>query len=123
MDSGQLLAPDVPRALIAAEDENLLDNAVHALAAGDPPIVVYRNANGIVVDLMTIQPGEEKLLAERLLQTLTIGWAPPSCDSYYIASAAGLETMTYSDASSSSGCFLASTSSCTWAIKPSGPIT
>ena len=73
VDSGQLLAPDVPRALIAAEDENLLDNAVHALAAGDPPIVVYRNANGIVVDLMTIQPGEEKLLAERLFQTLTIG--------------------------------------------------
>jgi uncharacterized pyridoxal phosphate-dependent enzyme len=71
--SGQRLAPDVPRALIEAEDQSLLDDAVRSLRSGDPSIAVYRNSNGIVIDFMTLEPGEESMLAERLQKILSNG--------------------------------------------------
>ena len=70
VDSGQQLSPDIPRALIQCSDSRRLDGLIRQLREGEPAIVVYRDANGIVLDFMTLQPGEERLLVERLVQSL-----------------------------------------------------
>ena len=71
VDRGQRLSPDVPRLLIQSGDDRRLDGAIRYLRGGEPSIVVYRDANGIVLDFMTLRPGEETLLAEKLVQSLT----------------------------------------------------
>ena len=73
VDRGQHLSPDVPRVLIQCRDSRQADGAIRHLRDGEPSIVVYRDGNGIVLDFMTLQPGEETLLAEKLAQSLGNG--------------------------------------------------
>ncbi len=73
VDKGQRLSPDVPRVLIQCRDSRQADGAIRHLREGEHSIVVYGDSNGIVLDFMTLRPGEEKLLAEKLVQSLGKG--------------------------------------------------
>lgn len=70
MAEGQDAAPEMaPRAYVDMPAERR-DAVMKALRAGDPPIVVRRSATGILVDPMTMQPGEEAVVARRLKEVL-----------------------------------------------------
>jgi seryl-tRNA(Sec) selenium transferase len=67
---GQPAAPDfAPRAYVDLPDARAAA-LVAALRAGDPPIVVRRFESGIILDPMTLQEGEERLVAARLAEEL-----------------------------------------------------
>ena len=71
MTEGQDAAPEfAPRAYIDLPDEQR-DTVIHALKEGEPSIVVRRSARGILIDPMTMQIGEEAIVAEKLLEVLT----------------------------------------------------
>ena len=71
MTEGQDAAPEIaPRAYIDLPDEQR-DAVIHALKEGEPSIVVRRNPRGILIDPMTMQMGEEAVVAEKLLEVLT----------------------------------------------------
>ena len=59
-----------PRAYIDLPDEQR-DAVIHALKEGEPSIAVRRSARGILIDPMTMQKGEEAVVAEKLLEVLT----------------------------------------------------
>ena len=71
MTEGQDAAPEIaPRAYIDLPEEQR-DAVIHALREGEPSIVVRRSAKGILIDPMTMQTGEEAVVAEKLLEVLT----------------------------------------------------
>ena len=72
MTQGQEASPDfAPRAYV----DMPADRAAHvmrALQEGEPPVVIRRAARGVLVDPMTMQPGEELIVAQRLRAALTV---------------------------------------------------
>ena len=67
---GQDASPDfAPRAYIEM-DKDCAGKAIRALRKGDPQIVVRRSRKGILVDPMTLMPGEEEIVARRLKEVL-----------------------------------------------------
>ncbi len=73
--TGQPAAPDfAPRAYVDLDSEQV-ERIIDALRAGRPSIVVRRVPSGIVVDPMTLRPGEEQVVARRLVEELA-GEAP-----------------------------------------------
>jgi L-seryl-tRNA(Ser) seleniumtransferase len=69
-DAGQPAAPDfTPRAYLDLERARA-ERIIDALRAGRPSIVVRRAPDGIVVDPMTMEPGEEEVVARRLAEEL-----------------------------------------------------
>jgi L-seryl-tRNA(Ser) seleniumtransferase len=58
----------VPRAYLRLTDGAPMteDQMVRELASGDPPIVTRRSSRGIMFDPMTLEPGEERIIAQRL---------------------------------------------------------
>jgi hypothetical protein len=47
------------------------EEVVRAMREGEPAVVVRRGAKGIVVDPMTLMPGEEEVVGRRLREALT----------------------------------------------------
>jgi hypothetical protein len=69
---GQQAAPDFsPRAYVDLEGGRAVEEVVRALREGEPSVVVRRGAKGIVVDPMTLMPGEEEVVGRRLREALT----------------------------------------------------
>jgi hypothetical protein len=62
----------VPRAYIHLEDGAALGERelVSALIEGDPPIVPRPTSLGVMFDPMTMEPGEEEIVARRLRKLL-----------------------------------------------------
>lgn len=70
MTEGQEAAPDfAPRAYVDLADEQKRV-VVKALREGDPAIVVRSQAKGILIEPMTMQAGEEVVVAKRLAEVL-----------------------------------------------------
>ncbi|MFT5369705.1 MAG: putative pyridoxal phosphate-dependent enzyme [Candidatus Latescibacterota bacterium] len=70
MTEGQEASPDfVPRAYVDLSDERKRE-VMKALREGDPSIVVRSQANGILIEPMTMQAGEEDVVAKRLVEVL-----------------------------------------------------
>ena len=66
LSEGQPAAPDfAPRAYIEVEDAKAQE-VIRALRAGDPSIVIRSTTEHIVVDPMTLQPGEVEIVGRRL---------------------------------------------------------
>lgn len=72
LKEGQQASPDfAPRAYVDLEGRRTAEEVVRALREGEPPVVVRRSAKGIVVDPMTLMPGEEEVVGRRLREVLT----------------------------------------------------
>src|SRR5438034_1007187 len=58
----------VPRAYLRLEEAATMseERLVRSLAGGDPPIVPRRTRRGVMFDPMTLEPGEETVIARRL---------------------------------------------------------
>jgi uncharacterized pyridoxal phosphate-dependent enzyme len=70
MSEGQEAAPAfAPRAYVDL-DKHRADEVIQALREGDPQIVIRRSGQGILVDPMTLMPGEEEEVAKRLREVL-----------------------------------------------------
>jgi len=70
MTEGQEAAPDfAPRAYIDLADEKKRE-VMRSLREGDPAIVVRSQAKGILIEPMTMQAGEETVVARRLAEVL-----------------------------------------------------
>ena len=68
---GQQASPDfAPRAYVDLPDEETRD-VIRAMREGDPPVVVRSSGKGIVVDPMTLAPGEEEIVGRRLKEVLS----------------------------------------------------
>ncbi len=71
LGDGQPAMPDfAPRAYIAFNDPDRIKAVMTDLREGEPSIVVRRSENRIVVDPMTLLPGEERIVADRLRSLL-----------------------------------------------------
>lgn len=71
LTEGQDASPDfAPRAYVDLPDDRKRD-VMQALRQGDPQIVVRSQAKGILIDPMTMQPGEEDVVAKRLVEVLS----------------------------------------------------
>jgi len=71
LGEGQQAAPDfAPRAYVDLEGGRTPEEVVRALREGEPSVVVRRGAKGIVVDPMTLMPGEEEVVGRRLREVL-----------------------------------------------------
>lgn len=71
MAEGQDAAPAfAPRAYVDLSDEKR-NAAMQALRDGDPSIVVRRSEKGLLIDPMTMQAGEEVVVAKRLVEVLS----------------------------------------------------
>ncbi|MBI1928403.1 hypothetical protein HYR99_29690 [Candidatus Poribacteria bacterium] len=71
---GQQASPDiVPRAYITVADSHgkTLRQAITELRSGEPPIVARQDGGAIVIDPMTLMPGEEEIIARRLIEVMT----------------------------------------------------
>ena len=60
----------VPRAKLVIDDPDRLQRVSKAMLAGDPPIRVGCRPGLLYVDPMTLQPGEEWVVGERLRAAL-----------------------------------------------------
>ena len=70
MTQGQEAAPDfAPRAYVDLPDEQKRA-VMKALREGEPSIVVRSQAKGILIEPMTMQAGEENVVARRLVEVL-----------------------------------------------------
>ncbi|MDP6039703.1 MAG: hypothetical protein QGG64_14225, partial [Candidatus Latescibacteria bacterium] len=70
MVEGQDAAPAfAPRAYVDLSDEQR-NSVMQALREGDPAIVVRRSGKGVMIDPMTMQAGEEDIVAARLREVL-----------------------------------------------------
>jgi L-seryl-tRNA(Ser) seleniumtransferase len=67
---GQDAAPEFAPRVYVDLDREMSDKAVKALREGDPQIVLRRSKNGLLVDPMTMVPGEEEVVARRLREVL-----------------------------------------------------
>ncbi|MDA0745745.1 MAG: selenocysteine synthase [bacterium] len=68
---GQEAAPSIaPRAYVDLEPDRA-KTVIQAMREGDPPVVMRRSATGVMVDPMTLMPGEEETVARRLLEVLS----------------------------------------------------
>jgi uncharacterized pyridoxal phosphate-dependent enzyme len=70
---GQQAAPDIaPRAYItvSASSGKTTQQVLDALKNGDPAIVARQAEGAIVIDPMTLMPGEERAIARRLVEVL-----------------------------------------------------
>ncbi len=73
MMEGQDAAPDfAPRAYVDMPADRC-SGIIQALREGNPSVVVRRSTNGILVDPMTMQQGEERVVAQRLKSVLAEG--------------------------------------------------
>ena len=71
LTEGQQAAPDfTPRAYVDLEPAEA-GAIIRALRSGDPAIVIRPSSNGIVVDPMTLQEGEEEIVGHRLREELS----------------------------------------------------
>lgn len=72
-NSGQSASPDIaPRAYITLEDApgKTTRQVINELREGEPAIVVRQGGDAIVIDPMTLIPGEEEIIATRLAEVL-----------------------------------------------------
>ena len=70
MTRGQDASPDfAPRAYVDLPADRAA-HVIRALRDGDPPVVIRKVARGVLVDPMTMQPGEESIVAQRLRAAL-----------------------------------------------------
>ena len=70
---GQQASPDIaPRAYITLEGScgKTPNQVIDKLRTGEPAIVARRSNNDIVIDPMTLMPGEETAIAKRLVEVL-----------------------------------------------------
>ena len=70
---GQQASPDVaPRAYITLSEScgKTPSQVIDQLRAGDPAIVARQSGNEIVIDPMTLMPGEEEVIAKQLVEAL-----------------------------------------------------
>ena len=58
-----------PRAYVDIPRERA-EKVVQAMRSGNPSVVIRRVPSGIIVDPMTLQPGEAQVVAQRLKQVL-----------------------------------------------------
>ena len=71
MTQGQEASPDfAPRAYVDLSADRAA-RVMRALLDGDPPVVIRKANRGILVDPMTMQPGDETIVARRLRAVLT----------------------------------------------------
>ena len=72
-DKGQRASPDIaPRAYITVADSQRKtpQQVIHELRAGDPAIAVRQDGDAILIDSMTLMPGEAEIIANRLVEVL-----------------------------------------------------
>ncbi|MCZ6632602.1 MAG: hypothetical protein O7G87_04295 [bacterium] len=68
---GQQASPDfAPRAYVDMEADRATET-LQAMREGDPSVVIRKGLDGIVVDPMTLMPGEEEIVASRLKEVLS----------------------------------------------------
>ena len=71
MAEGQDAAPDfAPRAYIDLDNEETGRQVIANMLSGEPPIAIRRSPGGILVDPMTLMPGEEQIVGNRLAEVL-----------------------------------------------------
>ena len=71
LGEGEQPSPDfAPRAYVDLPPDRARAT-VEAMRAGDPPVVIRQVGKGIVVDPMTLMPGEEETVARRLKEVLS----------------------------------------------------
>ncbi len=71
LGEGQQASPDfAPRAYVDLPDGET-DEVIRAMGEGEPPVIVRRSGKGIVVDPMTLTPGEEEIVGHRLKEVLS----------------------------------------------------
>jgi L-seryl-tRNA(Ser) seleniumtransferase len=69
---GQSASPDLaPRAYVDLDDDGQVEDVIRTMRDGDPSVVLRRGSGKIVVDPMTLKPGEEEAVAERLREVLS----------------------------------------------------
>jgi len=69
---GQPAMPEfAPRAYIEFETPDRIKDVIGKLRAGEPSVVVRRSENRIIIDPMTMRPGDEEVVAQRLKEVLT----------------------------------------------------
>lgn len=70
LGEGQQAAPDfAPRAYVDLPESETRE-VIRAMREGDPRVVVRSSGSGIVVDPMTLAPGEEEVVGRRLKEVL-----------------------------------------------------
>ena len=70
---GQQAAPDfAPRAYVDLEGKARAQEVVRAMGEGEPSVVIRGGPKGVVVDPMTLMPGEEEIVARRLREVLSV---------------------------------------------------
>ena len=70
LGEGQQASPDfAPRAYVDLDESETL-RVIRAMREGEPPVVVRSSGQGIVVDPMTLAPGEEEIVGRRLKEVL-----------------------------------------------------
>jgi L-seryl-tRNA(Ser) seleniumtransferase len=67
---GQPAAPDfAPRAYVDLPGDKA-ERLIRGMREGEPPIVLRRVADGVLVDPMTLEPGQDEIVARRLAEEL-----------------------------------------------------
>ena len=70
LGEGQQASPDfAPRAYVDLDESETL-RVIRAMREGEPPVVVRSSGSGIVVDPMTLTPGDEEIVGRRLKEEL-----------------------------------------------------
>jgi hypothetical protein len=71
LGEGQQASPDfTPRAYLDLPGSEAAE-VIRAMREGDPPVIIRRSGKGIVVDPMTLAPGEEEIVGRRLKEVLS----------------------------------------------------
>jgi uncharacterized pyridoxal phosphate-dependent enzyme len=72
LQDGQPAMPEfAPRAYIEFEIPDRIKDVIGKLRDGEPSVVVRRSENRIIIDPMTMRPGDEEVVAQRLKEVLT----------------------------------------------------
>ncbi|MDP6776451.1 MAG: hypothetical protein QGI83_06785 [Candidatus Latescibacteria bacterium] len=71
LGEGQQASPDfAPRAYVDLDDPKRAREVIQAMRDGNPSVVIRPSGKGVVVDPMTLMPGEEEIVARRLKEVL-----------------------------------------------------
>ena len=71
LGEGQQASPDfTPRAYVDLPESEIAE-VIRAMQEGNPPVIIRRSGKGIVVDPMTLAPGEEEIVVRRLKEVLS----------------------------------------------------
>ena len=72
LGEGQQASPDfAPRAYVDLDDPKRARDVIQAMRNGDPSVVIRPSGKGVVIDPMTLMPGEEEIVARRLKEVLS----------------------------------------------------